>query len=132
MNASLPKWSRWLAWIAGATDAFTGMGLVVWPAWTLQQMGVMPPEGEALAYVRFVGIFVGAVGLCYLVAAARRSDHSLRTVFDFTRIFRTGAGVFTAVMVLAGGWSPAWLAVTITDLGLVVIQSVLLARYRDE
>jgi hypothetical protein len=132
MNVTLPKWSRWLAWIAGVTDTATGAGLVVWPAWTLRQMGVIPPEGEALEFVRFVGVFVGAVGLCYLVAVAGRHDRTLRTVFDFTRIFRTGAGVFTAVMVFAGDWSPAWLAVTVTDLGLVVIQSGLLARYRDE
>ncbi|RXK52867.1 hypothetical protein ESB00_14230 [Oleiharenicola lentus] len=132
MNHPLPRWSHLLALAAGAMDAATGLGLVVLPDWTLRQMGVTPPGAEALEFVRFVGVFVGAVGLSYLVAGWRGEDRSLRAVFDFSRIFRAGAGSFTAVMVVAGGWSPAWLAVTVADLGLVVVQSVLLARYRDE
>ncbi len=132
MKTNLPGWSRWLAFAAGAMDTATGAGLLVLPAWTLRQMGVTPPGAEALEFVRFVGIFVGAVGVCYLVAGTRRGDQSLRAVFDFTRIFRVGAGTFTGVMVLVGGWSPAWLAVTVADLGLAVGQSLLLAKYRDE
>lgn len=132
MNRSLPPWTRGLALVAGVMDAATGAGLLVLPAWTLQRMGVAPPGAEALGFVRFVGVFVGAVGLCYLVAWGRGGDRSLRAVFDFTRLFRAGAGVFTGVMVLAAGWPPAWLAVTVADLGLVVVQSVILEKYRDE
>lgn len=132
MKTPLPPWSRWLALAAGAMDAATGLGLLVLPAWTLRLMDVTPPGAEALEFVRFVGVFVGAVGITCLMAGGRGDDRSLRAMFDFTRIFRAGAGSFTAGMVLAGGWSPAWLAVTVADLGLVVIQSVLLARYRDE
>lgn len=132
MSAPLPRWTRWLALAAGALDTATGAGLVLLPAWTLERMGVTPPGTEALGFVRFVGVFVGAVGLSYLVAWARGKDASLRAVFDFTRIFRAGAGTFTGVMVFAAGWPPAWLAVTLADLGLVVVQSVILARYRDE
>jgi hypothetical protein len=127
----LPAWSRWLALAAGLMDGATGAGLVALPAWTLRQMGVSPPGAEALEFVRFVGVFVGAVGLSYLIAWARRGDRALLAVFDFTRVFRGGAGLFTGAMVMAGGWSPAWLAVTVTDLGLVVIQSWLLARSDD-
>lgn len=132
MKTTLPKWSPWLALAAGAMDTATGAGLLVLPAWTLRQMGVTPPGAEALEFVRFVGVFVGAVGLSYVLAGVRGDDRSLRVVFDFTRIFRGGAGTFTGVMVLAGGWSPAWLAVTVADLGLVVVQSLLLAKYSDE
>lgn len=132
MKTNLPGWSRGLAFAAGAMDTATGAGLLVLPAWTLRQMGVTPPGAEALEFVRFVGVFVGAVGVSYLVAGVRGEDRSLRSVFDFTRIFRGGAGVFTGVMVLVGGWSPAWLAVTVADLGLVVVQSLLLVKYGDE
>lgn len=132
MKTNLPGWSRWLAFAAGAMDTATGAGLLVLPAWTLRQMGVTPPGAEALEFVRFVGVFVGAVGLSYVVAGVRGEDCSLRAVFDFTRIFRCGAGAFTGVMVLAGDWSPAWLAVTVADLGLVVGQSLLLAKYSDD
>lgn len=132
MKAALPQWSRWLALAAGAMDTATGVGLLVLPEWTLRQMGVTPPVAEALEFVRFVGVFVGAVGLSYVVAGARGDDRSLRAVFDFSRIFRFGAGAFTGVMVLAGSWSPVWLTVTVADLGLVAVQSVLLKKYRDE
>lgn len=132
MSARLPNWTRWLALAAGAMDAATGAGLMLLPAWTLQRMGITPPGAEALGFVRFVGVFVGAVGMCYLVAWWRGGDRPLRAVFDFTRLFRVGAGVFTGVMVVAAGWPPAWLAVTAADLALVVVQSVVLAKYRDE
>lgn len=132
MNTPLPGWSRWLALGAGLMDAVTGAGLLVLPAWTLRQMGVPPPGAEALGFVRFVGVFVGAVGLSYLVARWRGDDRSLRAVFDLTRIFRGGAGMFTGVMVVAAGWPPAWLVVTVADLGLLVVQTVLLARHGDE
>lgn len=128
----LPSWSRWLALAAGLMDTTTGAGLLVVPAWTLRAMGVNPPGAEALPFVRFVGVFVGAVGSSYLLAWWRGEDRALRSAFDFTRLFRGGAGAFTGAMVLLGGWPPAWLAVTATDLALVVVQSMLLARTRDE
>ncbi|AOS46392.1 hypothetical protein Verru16b_03498 [Lacunisphaera limnophila] len=132
MNRPLPPWSRWLALGAGAMDAATGAGLLLLPGWTLERMGITPPGAEALGFVRFVGVFVGAVGLSYLIAWRRGQERALRAVFDFTRVFRLGAGTFTGVMVFGADWPPAWLAVTFADLGLVVVQSVLLARSRDE
>ena len=132
MSARLPGWSRVLALGAGALDTTTGLGLLVLPVWTLRMMGVAPPGAEALSFVRFVGVFVGAVGMCYLVAWWRGGDGPLRAVLDFTRLFRLGAGVFTGTMVATAGWPPAWLAVTVTDLGLVAVQTALLARYPDE
>lgn len=132
MSAPLPIWTRWLALGAGAMDASTGAGLLVLPAWTLQRMGVTPPGAEALGFVRFVGVFVGAVGMSYLIAWWRGGDRPLRMVFDFTRVFRLGAGGFTAVMVVTADWSPAWLAVTVADLALAVGQTLVLARYPDE
>jgi hypothetical protein len=85
------------------------------------------PGAEALAYVRFTGVFVGAVGACYLWALAAGGT-ALRTVFQVTLIFRGGAGTFTGVGVAAGMFHPMWLAVTFTDLGLVAAQSWLLRK----
>jgi len=132
MKAPLPKWVRWLALAVGALDAGTGAGLVVAPAWTLAGMGVNPPGAEALEFVRFVGAFVGAVGLVYFIAGWRGNGRGLRPVLDFTRYFRGAAGTFVLVMVAGGTWQAAWLSVTFTDYALVIVQSVLLARYGDE
>ncbi|HWA26205.1 MAG TPA: hypothetical protein VG734_11120 [Lacunisphaera sp.] len=132
MKVPLPKWVRWLALAAGAMDAGTGACLVAVPAWTLACMGVTPPGAEALEYVRFVGAFVGAVGLVYFVAGWRGNARALRTVLDFTRVFRGAAGTFVLAMVAGAGWSPAWLSVTGTDYALVVVQTIILARYADE
>lgn len=132
MSGPLPRWTRGLALAAGAMDTATGVGLVAAPAWTLRLMGVSPPGAEALEFVRFTGVFVAAVGLSYLVAGGRGDGRALRAMFDLTRWFRGGAGLFTGAMVIAGGWPPAWLAVTVTDLGLVAVQTWLLARSADE
>ena len=57
---------RGYAGIVGAMDLATGLGLVAMPAFTLAQMGAAVPGAEALGYVRFSGVFVGAVGASYL------------------------------------------------------------------
>lgn len=132
MKRTLPRWTPVMAVVVGAMDAATGIGLVAAPHWTLSRMGIVPPGSEALDYVRFVGVFVAAVGLSYGWAWLRGSENRLRMVLEFTLLFRAGAGTFTAMMVLAGGWPVAWLAVSVTDLGLVLLQGGLLAKYRDE
>lgn len=121
------RWARWLALGAGAMDFSTGLGLVLLPAFTLGLMQVPVPGAEALAYVRFTGVFVGAVGASYLWALATGTA-ALRTVFQVTLIFRGGAGTFTGVGVAAGMFHPMWLAVTFTDLGLVAAQTWLLRK----
>lgn len=118
--------TRILALLAGAMDATTGLGLVAAPALTLRGMLAPVPGPEALLYVRFVGVFVGAVGASYLVALARGGTEPLRQVLASTLLFRAGAGLFTGGAVLAGALAPAWLAVTFTDLLLVGLQVWLL------
>jgi len=120
------RYSRLLALLAGAMDATTGLGLVGAPALTLGCMLVPVPGAEALLYVRFVGVFVGAVGASYLVALGRGGSEPLRKVFECTMLFRAAAGLFTGGAVLAGALAPAWLAVTFTDLSLVGLQVWLL------
>jgi len=107
-------------------DFATGAGLCVAPALTLSLMQVAVPSQEALAYVRFVGVFVGAVGFSYLGGWWGKSATHLRAVFRFTIPFRLGAGTFCAVAVVVGEWSPMWLSVTVADGGLMALQIWLL------
>lgn len=132
MRRGFPNWVSWAAALAGAMDAGTGVGLCVVPAGTLGLMGIAAPGAQALEYVRFVGVFVASVGCTYLLASLRRRPAHLRTMLDFTRLFRLAAGGFTAVMVFSHGWAPEWLVVSCTDLFLFVAQSYLLRRYPHE
>jgi hypothetical protein len=85
-------------------------------------------SGDVVAFVRFVGVFVGAVGFSYLWAVATRDPVRLRATLAITAFFRTGAGMYTGIAVAAGAFEPAWLGVTITDLACVAVQGWLLAK----
>jgi len=119
---------RGYAGIVGAMDLATGLGLMAMPAFTLAQMGATVPGAEALGYVRFSGVFVGAVGASYLVALARGGVARLRGALEFTLIARAGAGGFSAVAVAAGWFDRAWLIVAATDLTCAAVQAWILAR----
>ena len=120
--------ARALALVAGAMDFGTGLGLVAMPVGTLACMGLAAPGAEALIFLRWVGVFVGAVGASYLAALLGGGTARLRAVFEFTLLFRTGAGGYCGAMVLLGALEPRWFAVTATDLGLVVAQVWLLRK----
>lgn len=129
MKAPFPPFVRGGAWLAGGVDLLTGIGLLVAPAFTLERAGLPVPSADALEFVRFVGAFVAATGLSYLTAVRRRA--ALAPMLSLTRLPRLAAGAFTLTMVLSGRWSPPWLLVSVTDLLLVAVQSLLLARYDD-
>ena len=125
---TLIKIARRFALAAGGLDFATGLGLVALPAFTLARMGAPVPGDEALLYVRFVGVFVAAVGSTYLGALALGGAARLRGVFGFTLPFRMGAGTFTAASVTLGALGPAWLVVAVTDFALTAAQAWLLAK----
>ncbi len=120
--------ARPVAFLAGAMDFLTGLGLVFEPAVTLRLMFVPAPTDEALVYVRFVGAFVAAVGASYLLALLRGGSERLREVFASATIFRLAAGLFTGVAVATRQLALPWLLVTATDLALVAAQQWLLRR----
>lgn len=126
MNPTAP-WARRVALIAGTMDFATGLGMIFLPAFTLRLMLVPVPAGEALFYLRFVGVFVGAVGFSYLWAW-RRGATAVREVFRFTIPFRLGAGTFCGVAVSQGALDPMWLSVTLADYGWVGLQIWLLRQ----
>lgn len=130
---SLMRMARLYAAAVGSMDFLTGIGLVITPAVTLRLMGADVPDAAAWAFVRFVGVFVGAVGASYLWAA-RAAPAALRTTLTVTLFFRTGAGTYAGIAVMTGQLGPAWLAVAATDLACVAAQGWMLSRGvgRDE
>lgn len=123
---------RIYAALVGAMDTATGVALIAAPAFTLTQMGAQVPGAEALAFVRFVGVFVGAVGASYLFALALGGVARLRTVLEVTAVVRVAAGLFTGVAVATGYFDPAWLAVTGTDLTCAAVQVWILMKGCDD
>lgn len=129
-NPSLPKWTPGYALAVGLMDLGTGLTLFTAPAWTLARMGALVPEGPALAYVRFCGTFVAAVGATYLLALRRGGEEPLRAALASTLIVRLAAGTGAAVSVGVGWLDPAWTVVAVTDLACAAVQ-VWLLRRRD-
>lgn len=131
MNASAaPRWIRIYAALVGAMDFSTGIALIAAPAPTLRLMGAVAPGGEALALVRLVGVFVGAVGANYLVAL-RASEATLRAVLGFTLLVRASVGTFAGIAVAIGLFDRGWLMVAVTDLACAGVQAWVLWRRRD-
>ncbi len=127
-TVKLPSWATPYALAVGLMDLATGLALFTAPGWTLARMGAVVPEAPALAYVRFCGTFVAAVGATYLLAVRRGGDASLRAALGGTLILRLAAGAGAAVSVGAGWLDPAWVVVAVTDLGCAAAQAWLLRR----
>jgi hypothetical protein len=129
-----------LSLIAGFCDTTTGLLLVTRPDLTLNLMGIrdfaaIDAAGGAI-FLRWVGVFVGSVGLAYLypwflgLGSVLPSNLELRsrlhTVFEVTSIVRCAVAAFVAVSVVTGALSWPWLSVAATDLTLAVLQVVAL------
>ncbi len=128
-----------LIWItcllAGTCDGLTGILLVSSPRLTLRWMGIgeLPQD---LVYLRWIGVFVGAVGLTYLyplLALWRGKSQAVPwaaarfpVVLETTAIVRLAVAIFVGVSLLSGALTWPWVSVLLTDLGLSVWQLVLL------
>ena len=115
---------------AGTCDAATGLALLAVPQRVLQLLGVPWPGGDPFA-LRFVGVFVGCVGLAYLApflaAPGPRREARLRTAIELTAGFRLAVALFLGVAVTLG--QPlGWLLVGSTDAALGLAQLELLRR----
>lgn len=115
----------------GAMDALTGLLLVVTPAATLQLLNIVPPSADALIFLSWIGVFVGAVGLSYGLVLINRRRGS--TVWMFTALVRVLVGVFVVCQIAADNLSLQWVAVALTDLLVAGVQlTVLRARWWEE
>jgi hypothetical protein len=137
MKTNTVTLARWLAVGAGGMDLVTGLGLVFAPTLVLRWMGVADGsdptgssglQGDGLVFLRWVGAFVAAVGVSYLLAVERGGRDRLRSVMEFTIAFRLAAGCFSAAAVGLGWLSVAWVSVPAADLSLVGVQVWLLCR----
>jgi hypothetical protein len=115
---------------AGTCDAATGLALLAAPQRVLQFLGVPWPGGDPFA-LRFVGVFVGCVGLAYLApflgAPGPRREKRLRAAIELTAGFRLAVALFLGAAVTLGQ-PVGWLLVGSTDAALGLAQLVLLAR----
>jgi hypothetical protein len=115
---------------AGTCDAATGLALLAAPQRVLQLLGVPWTGGDPFA-LRFVGVFVGCVGLAYLApflaTPGRRRERRRRAAIELTAGFRLAVALFLGAVVTLG--QPiGWLLVGSTDAALGLAQLVLLAR----
>lgn len=124
----LMRAARGYAVIVGAMDALTGLGLIAAPLVTLGWMGASAPAADAVEYVRFIGVFVAAVGASYLWIAAAQAPAVFRAGLGMTLFFRLGAGGFALTAVLRGAFDAGWLVVGATDLCCVAAQAWFLGK----
>jgi hypothetical protein len=120
----------WCA-LAGSLDALTGLLLVIAPAAVLRMLGAGELPDQPV-FLRFVGAFVGAVGLSYLypfALAPTRRPARLRVVLEVTALERLVIFAFTTTAIAAGTLGARWASVPATDLGLAVAQLWLLRRW---
>ncbi len=109
--------------LAGACDAVTGALLVSAPIATLKLMGVADLPAEPI-YMRFIGVFVGSVGLAYLYPFlfTDRSGVRQAVVLEVTALVRLGVALFLGISIARAALAPAWSTVLLTDLGLAIAQ----------
>ncbi len=115
--------------LAGACDAVTGVLLVSAPIATLKLMRIAELPAEPI-YLRFIGAFVGGVGLAYLYPflCRGRSDARLTVVLEVTALVRLCVALFLGVSLAEGSLAAAWSTVLLTDLLLALAQIWMLTR----
>jgi len=117
------------ALLAGGSDIAAGLLLVAIPTLTLRLM-LIPDAPAELVFVRWVGAFVLATGLYYLLPfrhrdpARRAAD--LGVVLQMTSLVRGVVALFTLGAVCTGALSWHWLTVTVFDSGTAVLQLAML------
>jgi hypothetical protein len=123
--------ARFFALAAGLLDFGSGVGLALAPAKVLPLLRMPAPTAEALVYLRFVGAFVTAVGVSYLLALVLGGIGRLCAVFEFTLVFRFATGIFVAIAVARDWLAFPWASVIATDFALIGIQLWLLPKLQN-
>lgn len=116
--------------LAGSGDVATGLLLVAAPGLVLQLLGIARPEGS-LALLRFVGVFVGCVGLSYLYPWLRGRFYRgrrLAAVLEMTAGFRLAVVLFLGVAIAVDEMGLPWMTVGVYDAAVALVQLGLLSR----
>lgn len=117
--------------LAGGGDAVTGLLLITAPGLVISLLHLEIPDG-GLGLLRFVGVFVGCVGLAYLypwlLTDGQRLERRVATAVEMTAGARLAVALFLGVAVTVGEMDAPWLAVAGYDAALALAQLGLLAR----
>ena len=119
------------ALFVGLGDAATGLLLLVAPDLTLRLLGLDAISAEAGIFLRWVGVFVLAVGGAYLLPLGQREPERsarLRGAMAWTGGARLLVAGFVAVAVLSGALAERWCFVGGYDGVVAIAQLALLAR----
>lgn len=113
-------------WAAGLCDFGTGILLVVAPALTMRLM-FLHAASSSIAFVQFIGVFVGCVGFSYLWAALAwplANDNASRWEAQWwiTASIRSAVATFLLVQVMRGSMETAWLIVAVSDAAFAAVQ----------
>ncbi len=133
-SAALTRFARWLLVATGAGDLGAGLILASVPVAGLSLAGLTISGGEATTYLRWVGVFAAAVGAVYLRGGLQPGALRIRETLVVTLIFRIAVGAYATFAVVRGWLAPAWSAVALANVGLVILQTGLLVKGagRDE
>ena len=116
-------------WLAGAGDTLTGLLLLVAPGRTLSWMFIPAPAAEPI-FLRYIGLFVAAVGLVYLYPwlwrAAPQRRARLAPVLEITALMRAAVALFLAVAVATGALPLPWVSILVFDATLAAVQLFML------
>lgn len=112
---------------AGFCDTLTGILLILLPSFALQLMGVRQPIAEPI-FVSFIGAFVLAVGLSYLLFILPPHNAydlaAVRAAWLITGLVRLCVATFVLAACLARRLDPAWLTVAMVDYCVAAFQFV--------
>jgi hypothetical protein len=113
-----------LAALAGAVELGTGSLLVAAPELALRLLRIPGPPAEPV-WLRFVGVFVAAVGVLYLLArlgAPARRAGRLVAALESTAVVRAMVAAFLGACVAVRALPPGWLLVAGFDAALATAQ----------
>jgi hypothetical protein len=106
--------------------------LVLAPGLVTALLGIPGLPAEPI-FLRWIGVFVGGVGLAYLfpfLPGARPPGLAVRlgVVIEVTALIRTLVAVFVTFATAARALPAAWLSVAATDAALAAVQVAMLRR----
>jgi hypothetical protein len=109
----------------------TGSALIAAPVAVATLLAGAPPSNAAI-FLRWIGVFVLAVGTAYLTprfaADGPERWSRLRGTLNVTTLARLLVAVFVAGSVAAGTLAAGWIVVGVYDGAIAVLQVALLAR----
>ncbi len=111
----------------GSMDALTGMLLIFMPELVLRLLRIEAPPPDAMVYLKWIGVFVMAVGLSYGLALGKHRGAG-EAVWMFTSMVRILVAVFLTIQITADVMAPAWVVVALSDGVVALVQMAILRK----